>query len=393
MMFFMAILMVAGTQFGAYMLMPALPDIAQSLDISSSTSQYMITLYFVAFGASQLILGPLSDIWGRRSVFFLGQGVFILGCILSAVAPDASTLLIGRVLQGLGAGAPLILSRTLLSDYYHDHKLKQMFANLSIAISLIAVVGPLIGGVISATFNWHYVFVFLGLFLTLSFVCGFFLLTDDNAKNRDASGASITTTLGHYFEFLQHGQLLRISLFKWLITLLFICSQTFLPFVLQSEFSLSAAQYSYYLLLPSLAPIVGSVLIKLALPYFKVQMLLLIFTPLILAAALVFIVLPLSLFSTLFGMALFMLALGGIYPCVLQMVTKPFPQQTGAVNAFVGAVDMLIFSVLASQVNRFFVHDIQSLGYVYLVVACVLLLSGFSLLKSFISAVRLQNTV
>jgi len=379
----MAMMMMAGAQLGAHMIMPALPQIAQDLAISSGESQQIILLYFFAFGLSQLLLGPLSDSLGRRKIFILGQALFVLGSVVACFALSPNELMFGRVLQGLGAGAPLIISRVLLSDAYRGKALSQALASLGICTTVAAVMAPILGGVITSWLNWHSVFALLAVYLGITLIMGMLVLKDDhrdkpsqktNSQALKNTGAGLAKILRQYLGFSRDPYLLSVAAYKWLISLLMLSSLAFMPFELQGRLGLSAAQYGYALLLPSLAPIVGSVLIKLCLRYYSAQWLLLMFSQLILVAGLIFILAPFTLMNMMLAYAIFLLALGASFACVMQLLVAPYPQQAGAVTAYVGAIEMLVFSSLAIQVNAWFISDVQALGYLY-VAAFVLMLA------------------
>ncbi len=367
---FMAILMIAGVHFGAHMIMPALPQIAQTFNISASASQQIIVLYFFAFGLSQLFYGPLSDTYGRRKIFIIGQSVFVVGSALTYFATTPSDLMVARILQGLGAGAPLIISRAMLSDAYNGRDLSQAIASLSVAASVAVVVGPIVGGAITTWLGWQSVFGLLSAYLSFTLIIGLMMLTRHSGSTEES--ATLGNIVGQYLSFSKNLSLLSLASQKWLLTFLLLITVTFLPFEIQGKLGLTAAQYGYYLMLPSLGPIVGSVLVKMLLRVFSAQWLLMACSLLILLAGLIFTFAPLTIFNLMVAYGLFMLALGAMFPCVLQLIVVPYQKQAGAVNAYVGAIEMLVFSGLAILAGRWFVSDVDSLGLVFIAVFLLL---------------------
>lgn len=398
---FLAILLLSCAQFGSQILMPALPGVAASFGLEDSIAQQVIMVYFIGFGLSQLIYGPWSDSAGRRKVFLVGQGLYVLGTLLCVLAPSEWYLALGRFIQGIGAGAPLIVSRTLLSDHFSGELRKKAMASLAIAASFISVLAPVLGGTLTSAVGWQSLFALLGLYLLLSGLIGWYLLPRQ-VQNRhiehghcqhgqiqgkhiqDSQIKQIKATpakgiLGQYRLLLLDRRFLMPALFKWLPSLLYLTSATLLPFILQHKLDLSAQQYGMAMMLPATGLILGTCLAKLLHAQLSYPSQLLLFLPLLFLAGAGFILLPFTLTNCLLSYSLFMVCGGAFYTISLHLLIEPFEQQTGSVNALCGAIDMLVFSVLAMLVNHYWVDTLAKLGWLYLVVSSALLLVGLAL--------------
>ena len=95
---------------------PALPEISRALNASPSEVQLTLTVFLVAFGIAQLVLGPMSDRYGRRPILLWGTALFVVANIVCALAFSIEALLIGRVLQAFGACAGSVVTRALVRD-------------------------------------------------------------------------------------------------------------------------------------------------------------------------------------------------------------------------------------------------------------------------------------
>ncbi len=103
-------MIIATGQVGVSIYLPSLPLIASDLSVTQVDVQLLVTLFLVGFGLSQLFYGPMSDAVGRRPIFLLGQGVYLIGTIVCVVFSDNMLALeVGRLLQGLGAGSASVL--------------------------------------------------------------------------------------------------------------------------------------------------------------------------------------------------------------------------------------------------------------------------------------------
>ena len=383
---FLAIIILSCSQFGSQIFLPALPEIAQHYAISNGSAQYLIMLYFVSFGLSQLIYGPWSDNNGRRNVFLIGQGIYILGTVLAIFSTTPLMFAFARILQGLGAGSALIISRSVLSDKLTGVKLNQAVASLSIAASAIAIATPMLGGFLSSISGWQGVFIMLFMHLSLVWWLGFKLLehkTKAKLSYHDPVSNIHKLKKGYaeYKKLLTNGYFINVGMFKWLTTLLFLSSVTFFPFEFQQKLQLSQSQYGFYLTLASCGLMVGALLAKILHNRLGYPGLLLVFWPLLLISGLGFYLLPFTLLTSISCYFLFMVCAGAYYPCCLQLIIRPFRQQTGTVNALLGAIDMFIFSALAALINALFIKDIHSLGLLFLFVSAILFISWLLLDK------------
>lgn len=149
-------------------MLPALPEIAADLMFEGANdAQYIITMLFIGMGIGQIIFGPLSDSIGRKPAINLGFVVFILGCLMSIIAQDFNDMMIGRLLQGLGAAGPRIVSIALVRDRFAGRQMARVMSFVMTIFILIPIIAPSIGQLIVNYSTWHSIFV---LFLVLTIV-------------------------------------------------------------------------------------------------------------------------------------------------------------------------------------------------------------------------------
>lgn len=363
MQLFLALALLSCAQFGALIILPALPDIAHQFNISGNDAQQIVLLYFVGFGLSLLLFGPWCDSAGSRKVFLFGQSIFILGSIVAFLAYSPNLLALGRLLQGIGAGAPFIISRSLLSETMRGDKLKSALATLGVVACITPVLASVIGGWITKAINWQGIFLVISGYLVIVWSIGFRFLPKPKAKPEPISYQKVSKEYGR---LLIDFRFLSIAMFKWIPTLLFFSSQTLFPFEFQQRLSINAQQFGTYMMIPACGLIAGSILVKWLQNHLSHHNILIVFMPLFVVAGWGFYTQDFSLKASLFFYSVFMLGAGVYYVCSLQMIIKPFPKMVGTVNALTGAIDMLVFSALAALVNKVWVVNIKELGLLYL---------------------------
>jgi DHA1 family bicyclomycin/chloramphenicol resistance-like MFS transporter len=169
----MLLLLVAMTgvaPISLYMLVPALPLLVTTFGSDISIAQMTVSLYMVGLACSQLIMGPLSDKYGRRPVLLAGLTLMVLASIYSIFAQTLPHLIFARFLQALGGATGMVMSRAIIRDLYPRERVGAMIS-LVVGVMMIAqMLSPLTGGLIEVSFHWHvilYVITMMAIGVTI----------------------------------------------------------------------------------------------------------------------------------------------------------------------------------------------------------------------------------
>ena len=126
-------------------MLPALPEIAADLAFERpNDSQFIISMLFVGMGFGQIVFGPLSDNIGRKPAINIGFMVFIIGCLVSIFARDFNDMMLGRLLQGLGAAGPRVVAIALVRDCYEGREMARVMSFIMTIFILVPVIAPAI---------------------------------------------------------------------------------------------------------------------------------------------------------------------------------------------------------------------------------------------------------
>jgi MFS transporter, DHA1 family, multidrug resistance protein len=145
------------------MYLPALPTIVDDLETTSAAVQLTLTGTLVGLALGQLLVGPLSDTFGRRRPLLVGVGVHVLASLLILVAPNVAVLGGLRVLQGVGAAAASVVTMAIVRDLFVGRAAATLFSRLMLVLGVAPVLAPTIGGEVLRFTSWRGVFVVLAV--------------------------------------------------------------------------------------------------------------------------------------------------------------------------------------------------------------------------------------
>src|SRR5437763_15050040 len=157
-MLLMLVAMTGVAPISLYMLVPALPMLANLFQRDISVAQMTVSLYMVGIACSQIIMGPLSDKFGRRPVLLWGLALMVAASIGCMFAQNLPQLIAARFLQALGGATGMVVSRAIIRDLYSRDRIGAMIS-LVIAVMMIAqMLSPLTGGLLETAFGWRAIF-------------------------------------------------------------------------------------------------------------------------------------------------------------------------------------------------------------------------------------------
>jgi DHA1 family bicyclomycin/chloramphenicol resistance-like MFS transporter len=137
----------------------SLPSLATVFAVPASTVQLTLSLFVAGFGGAQLIIGPLSDRYGRRPVLLAGLSLYVIASLLCAAAPGIQLLIVARFLQALGCCSAIIIARAIVRDAYAPADSARVIARASSWLSLAPLLGPILGSYLQVGFGWRAAFV------------------------------------------------------------------------------------------------------------------------------------------------------------------------------------------------------------------------------------------
>ncbi len=162
--------------------LPSLATMAADLHVSSAAITSTISVFLAIFAVGQLIVGPLSDRFGRQIPVLVGLCLFLLGTIWCAFAGDLTNLLVGRAIQATGACAATVLSRAIARDLFHGQALAKIMASITIATAAAPGLSPLLGSTLDHFLGWRSEFVFVAIFASCALLAHAMFIGETNAS-------------------------------------------------------------------------------------------------------------------------------------------------------------------------------------------------------------------
>nr|WP_175577286.1 multidrug effflux MFS transporter [Rhizobium oryziradicis] len=169
-------------------MLPALQQIGTALNVANENHrQYVVTSYLIGFGCAQLIYGPLSDRFGRRTPMLIGLVIYILAALAIIVVPSFAGLLILRFIQGAGSAGTRVITISIVRDIYGGRQMAEVMSLIMMVFMIIPVVAPGTGQLIMLFGNWHLIFLMIAVGATLTSIWAYKRLPEtlDPANRRD----------------------------------------------------------------------------------------------------------------------------------------------------------------------------------------------------------------
>jgi MFS transporter, DHA1 family, multidrug resistance protein len=143
-------------------MLPGLQQIGASLGVTSENHrQYVISAYLMGFAISQLLYGPLSDRFGRRVPMFTGLIVYIVSAIACVFVPSFTSLLLFRLLQGIGSAATRVITISIVRDVYGGRMMAEVMSLIMMVFMIVPVIAPGTGQTVMLFGDWHLIFIFM----------------------------------------------------------------------------------------------------------------------------------------------------------------------------------------------------------------------------------------
>jgi MFS family permease len=376
----LACLIISVGQLSMGLVFPSLPWIAKDFDISLDQAQLLVSVYYLGFGPSQFIYGPVSDALGRKKVLLAGLLVAMLGLLMIIFLSHTFTgMVAGRFLQGLGTGCCAVLARASTRDRFNGPELPVALSYIAMAASITPLVAPVIGGFINAHFGWTMVFISLLGYVLLAWTVIVFRFQETITQT--SALPSPKKMLLQYRDLLTSRYFMSFASIGWLNFSLMITTVSVMPFIMQNQIGMTSDQYAMWALIPAFGMICGTSICNRVRPIIGTKKMLLVTPILHVSSAAWLFFCPVEPLYLMLGQLLMILGNAIALPCAQAMVMQPYKKQAGAAAAMSGGGQMVVSSIISMALVQLGLSQARHLSLVIVVFAIITMtnvLRGFT---------------
>lgn len=225
--------------------LPALPQLADNMNTSSSYAQLSLTACMIGLSVGQLFAGALSDFHGRRLPLLIGLLLYAVSSILCAFSPSIEAFVALRFIQGLAGSAGIVISRAVVRDMYSGPELTKFFAMLMLVNGAAPIFSPVLGGQLLKAIPWEGLFVVLAGWGVLTLLAVLFGLPETLAADKRMTGG-IRETLNTFRRLFRDRTFMGYALAQALVTAAMFAYIAGSPFALQNIYGVSPQMFSLF---------------------------------------------------------------------------------------------------------------------------------------------------
>ncbi|MFD2638805.1 multidrug effflux MFS transporter [Piscibacillus salipiscarius] len=364
--------------------LPAFPKLAEGLKTEPSLVQLSLTTSLLGIAFGQLVIGALSDIFGRKKPLIIAIGIYVIASVVCAIAPNIWVLVAARFVQGFSGAGGIVISRSIIRDLYSGSELTKMFSLLVLVMGLAPILAPMIGGQILLFTSWRGLFAILsvaGIILTALAI----IKLKESLPVKERSEGGLRSTVEVFVKLMKHRRYMGFAFIQGFAAAAMFSYISGSSFILQDIFALSPQAYSMIFGLNALGFITMSQVVgRLSDRVHEEKLLVIGFlvaltggTTLVSAAffdgGLIFVIIGLFFITSSTGM---------MNPTSLSLAMQTQDRNAGSASALLGLFQFVFGATVAPIVGVFGTSTILPLATIILVSQLLIVLSYILLVKT-----------
>jgi DHA1 family bicyclomycin/chloramphenicol resistance-like MFS transporter len=334
--------------------LPAFPALEASLGVSEAEVQLTLTGTTVGFALGQLVVGPLSDKFGRRLPLILATALHITASVGAALSTDLATLGLFRVLMGIGAAGGGVVAMAMVRDLFSGYAMVRMFSRMALVNGLAPILAPVIGSQLLLIMPWPGIFYFLAGYGTLVIIAAILLVRETLPRElRGKSGL----TAGQRYKLLFSDRifvgLLLLGGMNFAGLFAYLSAS---PFLFQDVYGFTPQQYGLLFGINSLGIVAGVQTSSRVIKRVPPQWILACSTAWMFLMAVLIVVfdqLGFGLWGVMVPLWFYILGTGFTFPCVQVLALSKHGAQAGTAASLLGAATFMMAGIVSPVVGWF----------------------------------------
>ena len=363
-----------------FMFIPSITVLADHYETNFSIMQLSVSLYMVASASLQVLLGPLSDKYGRRPVLITCLLILIIASLGCALSPSTEIFFLFRILQATAVSG-MVIGRAIVIDVFDQKDTVKILSQIAIVLGISSILGPAIGGLLIEIYSWKAIFYFIIGIGMFSFFYNFFSLGETNkylVKN-------LSDQMDNYKKLMSSSRFWVYSFIGGFSSSTFFTILISIPYIGEIIYGLSSFQSSLLLIIITSGFILGSLTSPFLLNLFSEKKVLYFSMLSSIAGALIsflfYIIFPQYILSIFAPFFLIGLSNGFISPIALSKVLSIRDDSRGAASGLNGAF-IIGFGALYSAIGGYFLGYIGRVEVIYFMIFSSLILTYISIIHT-----------
>lgn len=365
------------------MYLPAFPQIVEQFGTTASLVQLSLTACLLGLGVGQVVMGSLSDVYGRRKPLLISMALYVVASIACAIAPSIWLLIFARLVQGFVASAGIVISRAIARDMFSGHELTKFFSLLLLVGNLGPLVAPVTGSGVLALTSWIGVFIALALLGTFLLAMTKWRLKETLPVER-RSPSNIVQQLRNYVSLLRDRSFTGYMLAQGVMIAGVFAYVSGTPFIYQNIYGVSPTVFAMLFGSNGITLIIGSQLVGRMSHRVSEQAFLLFGLWLAGAASIAVLLVAIfhgPLYALVIPLVFFVGAIGITSTAAFPLAMESQGHMAGSAAALMGVIPFLLGAVVSPLVGIAGEHTAVPLGVIILTTSAAAMLSYFLLVK------------